>query len=553
MAMSEVAMDPVDSGHGRAWLAPLVFVAAASLLAAWRYGAFGFNPTDDGFVLAYARRILEGQVPHRDFIAIHLAGSGYLHAPFVAFGGEHTYLISRLFVWIQLAFVAWAWTELCARFADARPPLGVQVMIALISLTLSAHYFPDMAWHTIDGLFLISAGLWLRVANPGRVRFLGDVLLGAAILCKQNFVFCVPLIVLLCERRQRAAAVAAVLALPGAYALGVIVSGGASDAWAQLTTQSDLATPGFYKYLWEPAFSGGAVVGLLAILLLRDRPGAKQLDDATADLAGLAIVLLMIAWGSNAMTQGRYLGSPAFGLFGLACGMALGLASLSSSGRGSWRAAVIVVAVGWCTALSIGYNTPALAVGLAVTMALQVWLPGPESPRNFRSAAAVLIGLVGVWSLWAFDQARMRFVYLGRPASELTWPLDGVLPGGAGIRTDRNTYLVLRDLRAITGGGGRYAILPDFAGWWPAANDTNALPVDWSQWIELGSPQLRDRAIAEMNAQRGELTIVVAKYETPSLAKGFTPATTSFRYPLAAYVRTHYVKVGETPFFEIYR
>ena len=362
------------------------------------------------------------------------------------------------------------------------------------------------------------------------------------------------MIVLLCERRQRAAAVAAVLALPGVYALGVIVSGGAGDAWAQLTTQSDLATPGFYKYLWEPAFAGGSVVGLLAILLLRNRPAGDGADEATADLAGLAIVLLMIAWAGNAMTQGRYLGSPAFGLFGLACGTALGLASLPSSGRGSWRLAVIVVAVGWCTALSIGYNTPALAVGLAATLALQVWFPGPESPRNYRTAAAVLIGLVGAWSLWAFDQARMRFVYLEAPASELTRRLDGVLPGGAGIRTHRNTYLVLRDLRTITSAsGGRYAILPDFAGWWPAAEQTNPLPVDWSQWIELGSPQLRDRAIAEMNAQRGELTILVAKYETPLLAKGFTPATTSFRYPLAAYVRTHYVKVGETPYFEIYR
>lgn len=547
---------PNDPPGRLGWLVPLLFVAAASLLATWRYAALGFNPTDDGFVLAYARRILEGQVPHRDFIAIHLAGSGYLHAPLVAFGGEHTYLISRLFVWAQLAFIAWAWSDLCSRFAESRPSLVMQVAIALISLTLSAHYFPDMAWHTIDGLFLISAGLWLRVATGGRMRFLGDVLLGAAILCKQNFVFCVPLIILLCERRQRAGAVAAVLALPTLYALGVVVAGGTGDAWTQLTTQSDLATPGFYKYLWEPAFAGGVVIGVLTILLLLNRPDGKQRDAemTVANLTGLAIVLMLIVGASNAMTQGRYLGSPAFGLFGLTCGTTLALAALTNPKSPLWKIGLIAVAVGWCTALSIGYNTPALAAGLAATLLLQFWFPRPGSPPKFGWTAGILVGIVGVWCLWAFDQTRMKFVYLERPANELTWSLDGVLPGGAGLRTDRNTYLVLRDLRALTAvGGGQYAILPDFAGYWPAADQPNPLPIDWSQWIELGSPALRARAIAAMNAHRGRLTFIVAKFETSSLAKGFTPATTSFRYPLAAYARTHYTKVGETPYFEIYR
>lgn len=549
-------MDLHDFPKRSGWLAPLLFVTTASLLATWRYAAWGFNPTDDGFVLAYARRILEGQVPHRDFIAIHLTGSGYLHAPFVAFGGEHTYLISRFFVWVQLASIAWAWTELCARVAETRPPLGLQIAIALISLALSAHYFPDMAWHTIDGLFLISAGLWLRVANPGRLRFGGDLLLGAAILCKQNFVFCVPLIILLCERRQRGVASLCAVALPALYALGMIVSGGAGDAWSQLTTQSDLATPGFYKYLWEPAYAGGAVIGLLTIMLLRSRDEREhsEADMAATDLAGLVVVLVLIVGAANAMTQGRYLGSPAFGLFGLACGTTLALAAQASPRDAQWRIGLIAVAVGWCTALSIGYNTPALAAGTAMTFLLQLWLPRRGSPNPVRWAATFLVGMVGVWCLGAFDLARMKFVYLERPANELTWPLDGVLPGGAGLRTDRNTYLVLRDLRTVTAGvDGRYAIIPDFAGWWPAAEQANPLPVDWSQWIELGSPVLRARAIAAMNAQRGKLTFVVAKYETPSLAKGFTPAAVSFRYPLAAYVRMHYTKTGESAFFEIYR
>lgn len=537
-------------------LAPLLFVATISILAQWRYSALGFNPTDDGFVLAYARRILDGQIPHRDFIAIHLAGSGYLHAPVVALGGDHTFLISRFIVWVQLAFIAWAWTAMAPRFLEARPPLMVKVGVALTAFTLSAQYFPVMAWHTIDGLFLITAALWIRVSNMERARFLGDILLGAGILCKQNFVFCAPLIILLFEQRQRRLAGLAVLAMPAAYALMVIVSGGARDAWLQLTSQGDLVTPGFLKYLWEPAFAGGTVIGLIAMMLLKLRVsgGESVANKDAASIAGLAIMALLLAEASGSMAEGRYLGAPAFGLFGLACGTTLGLATDRTQDSGPWRFGLVIVAVVWCAALSIGYNTPALAAGLPAIFMIWLYFAASDSPFAVRSTAAAVVAVLTVVCLWNFDRARFKFVYLERPANELTWRLDGILPGGAGLLTDRNTYLVLKDLQAVTATtAGRHAIQPDFAGWWVKADEANPLPVDWAQWIELGSPKLRDRAIAAMNAQRGKLTIIVAKYETAALAKMLTPSPNSFRYPLAAYVRTHYVKVGETRYFELYR
>lgn len=537
-------------------LAPLLFIATTSILAQWRYSALGFNPTDDGFVLAYARRILDGQIPHRDFIAIHLAGSGYLHAPVVALGGDHTYLISRFIVWVQLAFIAWAWTAMAPQFLEARPPLMVRVCIALTAFTLSAQYFPVMAWHTIDGLFLVTAALWIRVAHLGRARFLGDILLGAGILCKQNFVFCAPLIILLFEHRQRRVAGLAVLAMPATYALMVVVSGGARDAWQQLTTQGDLVTPGFLKYLWEPAFAGGTVIGLLAVILLKLGTAGEE-SIARRDAAnntGLAMLVLLLAEASSSMAEGRYLGAPAFGLFGLACGATLGLATDRTQGNGPLRFGLVIVAVAWCAALSIGYNTPALAAGLPAIFLVWLFFAAPDRPFAMRSTAAAMIAALTVVCLWNFDTARLKFVYLERPASELTWRLDGVLPGGAGLLTDRNTYLVLKDLRAATvSAGGRYAIQPDFAGWWVEADDANPLPVDWAQWIELGSPKLHDRAVAAMNAARGKLTVIVAKYETASLARELTPSPNSIRYPLAAYARTHYVKVGETRYFELYR
>src|SRR3712207_1301334 len=79
----------------------LVLPTLAHLLFSWR----GFAPVDDGFTLTYSRRILEGQVPHRDFIIIRPFISPLLHTPFVLFGGEYTYWVSRIFVWFQFACI----------------------------------------------------------------------------------------------------------------------------------------------------------------------------------------------------------------------------------------------------------------------------------------------------------------------------------------------------------------------------------------------------------------------------------------------------------------
>src|SRR5206468_857052 len=71
---------PASAFLGAPAFLTLVPLAAHALLS-----PLGFNPTDDGFVLAYSRRILLGQVPHRDFIMIRPALSPLLHAPLVRY------------------------------------------------------------------------------------------------------------------------------------------------------------------------------------------------------------------------------------------------------------------------------------------------------------------------------------------------------------------------------------------------------------------------------------------------------------------------------------
>ena len=107
----------------------LIVPAVAHLLLSWR----GFSPTDDGFTLAYSRRILEGQVPHRDFIIIRPFVSPLIHTPVVLFGGDYTYWVSRFFVWFEFACTSWAWLSVINRAFDNPFNNLMKVFVALVS------------------------------------------------------------------------------------------------------------------------------------------------------------------------------------------------------------------------------------------------------------------------------------------------------------------------------------------------------------------------------------------------------------------------------------
>src|SRR5438270_12258470 len=93
----------------------LLFLVLVPLCAHFMFSWMGFTPTDEGFTLANSRRILDGQVPHRDFILIRPFVSPLIHVPFVLFGGDNTFWLSRLFVWFQLASISWLWVSVINR------------------------------------------------------------------------------------------------------------------------------------------------------------------------------------------------------------------------------------------------------------------------------------------------------------------------------------------------------------------------------------------------------------------------------------------------------
>ena len=226
----------------------VMFLIVVPIIAHFLFSKLGFNPTDDGFTLAYSRRIIEGQIPHRDFIIIRPFLSPLLHLPFVLWGGNYTYLLSRFFVWFQFTCMAWAGVYIIQK--GLRLSFGnlEKICIALISLVVSAHTFPTMAWHTIDGLFFTTIGIALCFSEKQHAKLIGYFLIGMAYLCKQSFIFMAPFSIIILGDWRKIKYWLAIL-MPGIlYIAFLLLTGAFQDAILQLTSQSDLFNYGFNTY-----------------------------------------------------------------------------------------------------------------------------------------------------------------------------------------------------------------------------------------------------------------------------------------------------------------
>lgn len=522
----------------------------AHLLFSWR----GFAPVDDGFTLAYSRRILEGQVPHRDFIIIRPFLSPLLHTPFVLFGGEYTYWVSRFFVWFQFACVSWAWVSIVNRAFDNPFNNTTKVVIALISFAASVHYFVLTAWHTVDGIFLVSIGTWMLMTRRHTTnRGVGYLLIAAAYLCKQSFLFVAPLSVLLLgDWREKKYWLT--IALPAAvYCAYLLATGSFSEAVVQLASQSGIVSTGIGSYL-NLGILLGIVAGYSSMFLLSTSTLQLPSIRPVSRYAGASLLTVVPAFFIAVGLYRGTLGTVSFGVVGMVLGIVLYRVS-SRVTRIDGKVPVVSVALllAWSASLSVGYNWPTLLLGplFTILIAFVYSMHEPLDPRFLRSA----LGIVGVAVLLSFGVSRPYYIYREQPSSGLTESLDGVLPGGRFIYTNPNTYDFLVDLDNaaddVSARNRTYAIIPDVPGYWVQARQTNPLPVDWPQPVELNTQYLVDRVTKDLEAERGETTVIVQKVQAFDLAEGFVPLDDD-QYEVVKYVRAHFSKTGETEFFELY-
>ena len=115
------------------WRLVLILLLGISAIYAMHYLDRGWVPHDEGTLAHSAERVLEGELPHRDFAGVYTGGLSYLNA--VAFSVFGTNLVSLRLV-LFAVFLAWvpAVYYIASRFVSPLPAAGVVLLAVIWSL-----------------------------------------------------------------------------------------------------------------------------------------------------------------------------------------------------------------------------------------------------------------------------------------------------------------------------------------------------------------------------------------------------------------------------------
>ncbi|HVK22967.1 MAG TPA: hypothetical protein VM677_16540 [Actinokineospora sp.] len=535
-----------------AWVALLAVGAVA------RVGRFGFNPTDQGFVLSLSHRLLDGQVPHRDIISPRPLGSAALHVVDLLLPGP-LFAVSGFIVMVEIAVA----TIACAALVTRTSPLAwnplVTGLVAAATL-LNMNVFPLMAWHTIDGIMLTAVGWWavdsgLRVGSTPR-RLLGLALLGFAVMTKQSFMFAVPVGLLLVVAHPAARASAgprerrwwgrlgidlvALGLVPVGYFALVTVAGGLPAAIAQLTGGTGTWGDRFID-LWNTAGPRDtvllavvcALVGAVLTLVARARPWLPGIPASV--IAACALYTVVdggLAGAGNWAVTLTWL---------LVCAAVLHGAVHRAL---PWRP-LLVALLAYMAALSWGYPSPTLMGGTLTLSVLAVaydvlprWSPAiPRRAATVVSAAVAAALVVGTGV--AVADAHDRAPYADQPQGALTVDLGSISPELRFVRTTPEVARYVGQIKDCLDRhpAGQVAILPDNPFAYPVFGLRSPFPMDWPLTLELVA-DARDRmltAATDLDA-RGDYLVLFQTVRAHDLTLGArAPESIAPTTPIAAY------------------
>jgi hypothetical protein len=522
-------------------------------------GRIGFNPTDEGFVIAQSHRLLHGEVPHRDFISPRPAASAVLHMldfalPIALFEGSRLIALGEVVVYSLL------FATLVYGIGPRRWNFTQCVGAAAASL-VNLHCFPLMAWYTIDGLVFAAVGLVLIETGCRRARRplvdLGLLCTGIAAITKQSF-FAVPLLGLVriaLDHRPGTggawlgtiARTGLIAAAPGvAYVAWVGALGGFSEMVAQLGGAAPVWGARLVSILHDES-TRSPMIHLFAMFALplialsfRRRGSSASTRSWFLGPLGAAVLRTWISFVVIRLTLGQQLAPYPASLWGVQLVWLLAVVVLwqTISGHRATRWPLIaLLAMGWMTMLSWGWDVPDLVAGSVALGILQaVWRETDLSSPPLRALAVPLALAAAVaFALTAstFRVARSQFPYRDRPAPELTATLAAVSPSLGGIRTNRITARYLAELveciRRFP--ASTVAVIPDNVWVYPALRLRSPFPILWFLPAEIAGVHNRVLASASKLGHVGDYLVLFQTFKARllPLQDDLEPATAQSR------------------------
>jgi len=418
------------------------------------YGRYGWNDTDEGFILASSWRIFNGQVPYKDFILIYPPLSYLAHSlTFYIIPDNYQIIFERLLFYVSLAVSSYfAATTIEYLFRISKSGLD-KFILATVGFVLSVHSFPPMPWYTVDGIFFGSIGIYLIVRYDYiSTEIAGILFLFLSALCKQPF-YIMPfagLFYILVKHKniKRALFSGFTLIILLSVLILILIKYDILNQFIQYTTGStnlkDLIKAGIYPY-WR--FDSAYFVTPLILGVLLVKLSSIYNQNLWIKLIPAIFISILLLYNIPSFITGLhnnripviYSDSVARILFILTFFYVL----INFTSEIKWSALFFLILLSWCAGISWGYPTP---VFFSTPLIAGFFLVAKQYFR-FGSLKKLIyyVLILSTIVYYIGYQVPMR----DSPRKELTYKLDKIFPKMKYIRTDNETFQKYSNLKEL--------------------------------------------------------------------------------------------------------
>jgi hypothetical protein len=572
-----------------AWL---IFIVLTGILIALNYaGSEGLNPTDDGVVLAQSWRIIQGEIPHIDFISIRPVGSAILHSVhFISpFPLEIT---ARYFVLFQFFIIAFSWVQFFRLKSNFKHnlPISYQLSILLIAWMFGTYNYNLFSWTTIDAVFWTSLGFYFserafHIRRSWLMLTFGIFAFSMAALSRQtfflSFIFGVIWIGwrIYLSKKYKTAIIALLIGLIPFFAYAIMIA--ANDAGKAFITQMSGRTD-FYdtaiNTFWLRFKSSEILwvnLGIIAISLFGGiaKTISHKVRAFFSALPSMRIIFILetglvlylfyrtITYFAGNQSENYLL---PFLAFWILLDMLLLRISIQGNKLKYCVPAWAALFVAWVSAISYGCNTPVFAFGILTTAIIWLYLQKYQDALLLKQnwlriafpALALIITIIAIKS-----QFEVNYRDLGK--SQHTHNLSDIHPAYGNITTNEYSYSYFNEIDSLIQvfqtTNERFVFIPDNAIIYPLYRIENPLPLDWAQTgemplQELAKPLNPDEPFNKSIQWKIDEGVVFAiqKFNTKTMYEGFTELK-NWKYYYFHYITSECDLLFETDFFKVYK
>lgn len=472
------------------------------------YAPYGYDGYDTGFILGLSWQFFNDNIPYKDIIYVRPPSSYIFHSIFL-YLGDYSFIINRSFFYIQIAIYSFLTVFMLSKIFNYKNITFIY-FLSIISFMISAHTFPPMAWHTIDGIFFSIIGIFLIINFQNTILvIIGSLIILLGTLSKQPY-YIVPIIVLVFlfiqkDFKKFIICFNSFCLFLCLFFLYLYQNDAFFEFIMQTTGQTklrDLIESGFISYL--KSFKDLFFIFLppvLVYLILKIILPQIKIEFFYLIIFWILLFMLNTYLSVKTFYSVAHNFSHLLFIFSIICI----LINLIIFKENKYRLALLFIIISWASSISWGYNLTILY------MAPILFILSISILDNFKNNLSILkMNIIIIFAFITYNIGYNHPYNLDHPndKKELVHHLGDIFTKAKYIYVDKKTYEEYEELKKITNQyKNNFVVLPASTLIHFLTNTNNPIGVDWVMNAEINTK--KNDIIKKL--ENNDITVILKK------------------------------------------